>query len=87
MPKYCHKKPQNRRLLVLIVVVIILILIAATILFIISKSTVEDVVLDTRKADIIIIGAGTAGCIVAKRLSERFPKLCIIVLERGTNRR
>lgn len=38
-------------------------------------------------ADIIIIGLGTAGSIVARRLSEGLPNHKIIVLERGRNER
>jgi choline dehydrogenase len=33
--------------------------------------------------DIVIIGAGTAGCILTKRLSEKYPDQSILVLERG----
>lgn len=33
--------------------------------------------------DIVIIGAGTAGCVVARRLSQQFPHKTIVLLERG----
>jgi choline dehydrogenase len=36
-----------------------------------------------KNADIVIVGAGTAGCIVAKRLNETFPEKQIVILERG----
>ncbi|KAI0974392.1 alcohol oxidase-like protein [Xylaria arbuscula] len=33
--------------------------------------------------DVVIAGGGTAGCIVASRLSDADPKLCILVIEQG----
>ncbi|KAI1308104.1 hypothetical protein F5Y03DRAFT_351206 [Xylaria venustula] len=33
--------------------------------------------------DVIIAGGGTAGCIVASRLSDADPKLSILVIEEG----
>ena len=43
--------------------------------------------LDTRSADIVIVGGGTSACIVAYRLSQRYPEKSIIILERGKDRR
>ncbi|KAI1132154.1 alcohol oxidase-like protein [Nemania abortiva] len=37
------------------------------------------------EVDIIIAGGGTAGCIVASRLAEADPDLCILVIEAGRN--
>ncbi|TGJ83027.1 hypothetical protein E0Z10_g5744 [Xylaria hypoxylon] len=37
------------------------------------------------EVDIIIAGGGTAGCIVASRLSDADPNLSILVIERGSN--
>lgn len=35
------------------------------------------------KADIVIIGGGTSGCVLARRLSEKYPNKQIVLLERG----
>jgi choline dehydrogenase-like flavoprotein len=45
------------------------------------------VTLDTNSADLIIVGAGTAGCILARNMSQKYPKKKVIVLDRGVNRR
>ena len=37
-------------------------------------------------ADIIIIGAGTAGSVLGRRLHERHPRLKILIMERGQDR-
>ncbi|KAK4642998.1 hypothetical protein QC761_0063270 [Podospora bellae-mahoneyi] len=37
------------------------------------------------EVDIIIAGGGTAGCIVAARLTDADPNLSILVIERGSN--
>lgn len=47
----------------------------------------QPIALEVDRADLIIVGAGSAGCILARRLSERFPQLQIVVLEQGTNQR
>lgn len=69
----------------LIALIIIVVFIVLIILYLIFRDT--PVRLDTKKADIVIIGAGTSGCILARRLSEKHPQLRIVVLERGINRR
>ena len=38
-------------------------------------------------ADIVILGAGTAGCVLARRLNEKYPTAKILVLDRGIDRR
>ncbi|KAK6082997.1 alcohol dehydrogenase (GMC oxidoreductase) [Seiridium cupressi] len=40
---------------------------------------------DLEKVDVIIAGGGTAGCIVAARLSEADPSLSVLVIEGGEN--
>ncbi|KAF1945043.1 alcohol oxidase-like protein [Clathrospora elynae] len=40
---------------------------------------------DIDEVDIIIAGGGTAGCIIAGRLAENDPSLCILVIEGGAN--
>lgn len=39
--------------------------------------------LDSEVFDIIVVGGGTAGCVVASRLQQRKPTLSILVLEAG----
>lgn len=39
------------------------------------------------KADYLIIGGGVAGCVLARRLSEKYPNDKIVILERGKDRR
>jgi choline dehydrogenase-like flavoprotein len=46
-----------------------------------------NIYIDTKSADIIIIGLGTSGSIIARRLHDSLPNLKILVLERGINRR
>lgn len=38
---------------------------------------------ESSKSDFIIIGGGTAGCVVASRLHQRDPTLSIILIEAG----
>ncbi|KZV84962.1 alcohol oxidase [Exidia glandulosa HHB12029] len=38
---------------------------------------------ETLEADVIVVGAGTAGCVLAARLAEADPQLRILVLEAG----
>lgn len=41
----------------------------------------------TTSPDILILGGGTAGCVLARRLADRYPDKCIMVLERGDDLR
>ena len=36
-------------------------------------------------ADIVVCGGGTAGCVLAGRLADRFPELEIVVIEDGAD--
>ncbi|KAI0010049.1 alcohol oxidase-like protein [Xylariaceae sp. FL0662B] len=38
-----------------------------------------------KEVDVIVAGGGSAGCIVASRLADADPDLCILVIEGGTN--
>ncbi|KAJ3578754.1 hypothetical protein NPX13_g1819 [Xylaria arbuscula] len=40
---------------------------------------------DLSEVDIIVVGGGTTGCIVASRLADRHPNLSILVVEGGRN--
>lgn len=62
------------------------ILILIAIFFIVYNVNVP-IPLDTENADIVIIGGGTSACIMAYRLSQRYPSKSIIILERGKDRR
>ncbi|KAI1169834.1 alcohol oxidase-like protein [Nemania sp. FL0916] len=42
---------------------------------------------DVQEVDIVIVGAGAAGCVVASRLADADPKLSILLIERGPNNR
>ncbi|CAH6419674.1 Glucose-Methanol-Choline (GMC) oxidoreductase [uncultured virus] len=66
--------------------IIISILIIIAIIFLSYRVHVP-IPLDTETADIVIIGGGTSACIAAYRLSQRFPRKSIIILERGRDRR
>jgi len=68
-----------------IVIVIVVVVVVLVILWIMFRSS--PVKLDTDSADIVIVGAGTCGCILARRLSEQHPGLKVVVLERGISRR
>lgn len=64
-------------------VILILIIIVA---YLFNLNYNENIMIDTRSADIIIIGLGTSGSIMARRLHDNLPNLKILVLERGQNR-
>lgn len=68
----------------MIIIIIVTITIAAFITLIYTDTIPKKV--DTSNADIVIIGAGTAGCILAKRLNNKHPKKRILILERGIDR-
>ena len=64
--------------MILLAICIILVLLLL-LLFLSTRSSIPT------EADIVIVGGGTAGFVVARRLSERFPHKKILVLERGEN--
>lgn len=47
--------------------------------------TVVDELIGSRKFDYVIVGGGTAGCVVASRLAEALPRANILVIEGGAN--
>ena len=65
----------------LILIFLIILLVLFAIVVVMAGQTPEP----PTTADIVIVGAGTAGCVVARRLSERFPTKRIVILERGDN--
>lgn len=84
-PAQKRKKYSKKELIIIFVLVILIIIILISFFYIIRSNRI--VTVQTETADVVIIGAGTAGCIVARRLSEQCPGLSILVLERGENRR
>lgn len=69
----------------MILIILIIIIILILLIYEISKTSSYKPQNILSEVDIIIVGAGTAGCVVARRLSERFPNKRICVLERGGN--
>ena len=77
------------------VVVIIIVIIATVIILRVIMNTYYNASIrqlyTTNKidpvADIVIIGGGTAGCVVARRLTDKYPHKSIIVVERGQDLR
>ncbi|KAI0398125.1 alcohol oxidase-like protein [Xylariaceae sp. FL0594] len=45
----------------------------------------KELPMDVMEVDVIVIGGGTAGCIVASRLSDADPNLSVLVIEKGEN--
>lgn len=74
---------QYRYNTTILVVTMVIILI---VILLIAYNVNIPITLDTDSADIVIVG-GTSACILAYRLSQRFPLKSIIILERGRNRR
>jgi choline dehydrogenase-like flavoprotein len=69
---------------IILIIIFIIIIIA---IIIVSYQVSTPIPLDTEEADIIIVGGGTSACIIAYRLSQRYPNKSIIILERGRDRR
>lgn len=76
-----REERRKRATIVLIIVVVVIILVIGLI-----GLVNRPIHLDHKRGDIIIIGAGTAGCILARRLSDRYPNKSVILLDRGINR-
>lgn len=68
-------------------VVCITLTILVVILYFVSSVIIKNIELEPYDADIVIIGLGTAGSIMARRLHDNLPNHKIVVLERGQNRR
>ena len=66
-----------------IYIIIIILLLIFLFILILQFHKNKIIKLDTKEADIVIIGGGTAGCILARRLNETLPNHKIILLERG----
>lgn len=77
------------RLVILIVIVVVLIVLIVLIL--VNAAFRKRILKHSRKlpqkADIVIIGVGVAGCVLARRLWERYPNKRIVMLDRGEDRR
>lgn len=70
--------------LVIVLLVIIIIVTVYTILCWISDRKSRTV--SNEEMDIIIVGGGTAGCVLARRLHDSHPHLKILVMERGQDK-
>lgn len=73
----------------LLIYLLIIILIIAIVLIVYGNNhPLPDVNLDSiTHADVVIIGAGTAGCILSRKLSQQFPNLKFVVLQKGKDYR
>ena len=71
-----------RDYVIIILIIILVIIIVATVVNTLAHN--NDII---NEADIVIIGCGTAGCILANRLSLKYPSKRIVALERGQDRR
>jgi choline dehydrogenase-like flavoprotein len=76
-----REERRRRARIVLIIIVVVIIVIMGII-----SSINKPIHLDHRSGDVIIVGGGTAGCILARRLSLKYPHKKIVVLDRGVNR-
>lgn len=65
-----------------ITLVLLAIIIVATVLKALRKAKLSNLT-----ADIVIVGGGTAGCVVARRLHDKYPRKKIVMLERGEDHR
>ncbi len=76
----------NRLLYIIFAIVLIVIIIIITIAVLTVIQDRQRTHPEFDEADVIIIGAGTAGCVMARRLHERNRNLKIVMLERGVDR-
>jgi choline dehydrogenase-like flavoprotein len=68
-------------------IVLVIVLVVAVVVIVALALAVRPVELSVDVADVVLVGGGTAACVLARRLSERHPHLRIVVLERGVSRR
>lgn len=73
---------SNKQLVFAILMILIIWIIFVTII----HATKHDRFLP-KKADIVIIGSGPGGCVMSRRLHEKYPDKKIVVLERGKDYR
>jgi len=69
------------------IILIILVIILAWIIVITIINTLIHYCELPNEADIVIIGGGTAGCVMVRRLREKYPNKSIVVLDRGKDYR
>jgi choline dehydrogenase-like flavoprotein len=70
----------------LVIIVILIVVIVAVYSALCWVSDVRVRTISADEADLIVVGAGTAGCVVARRLHDTHPHLKILILERGADR-
>jgi choline dehydrogenase-like flavoprotein len=68
-------------------VILIIILIVISIIIVYISSTTPQVDAMMKDPDIIIVGGGVSGCVISRRLSEKYKDKKILLLEQGTDRR
>ena len=78
---------KKRRETALKVVIVILLLIIVLIVIACRKRKLSHRKSLPREADIVIVGGGVAGCVLARRLWEKHPNKRIVILDRGEDRR
>ena len=71
----------NQIILVILVILIMMIIVSTTIKMLGHLKSLP------READIVIVGGGTASCVLARRLHDKYPGKTIVVLQRGKDYR